>query len=482
MNVPYIKRFPGTKLLLALGLFSSGIFTGCEKLVDIDEPVSYTTDERAYATDASAISVINGIYASMSAARLTAGSSITAFMPFYAGLAADEFTLFSGVNNQSYTAYYTNALLNNTSPNPWAVCYPFIYRTNVAIEGLQRSATLNDNVRKELIGEARFLRALHYFYLVNLYGPVPLSLSGDYTQTRLLSRSSVDVVYEQIIADLTEAEALLSSDYVGSDAISTTTERTVPNKWAAKALLARAYLYNKNYTAAISTATEVINHSSLFTLLPLDEVFLANSQEAIWQLQPVNLGWNTEEGRLFIITSTGPTSNKPVYLSSDLLASFENGDERKTNWTNTINAGGIDYIYSAKYRSGTLNAPVTEYQMVFRLAEQYLIRAEASAQNNDLEAATADLNVIRSRSGLPDYAGPGDKSSLLEAILHERRTEFFTEMGHRWLDLKRMGKVDEVMSIATQQKGGTWSTNDQFFPISASELDRAPNINQNAGY
>jgi len=470
------------EILLLLCLFLAGLLAGCEKLVSVDEPVSYTTDERAYATDASAIAVLNGIYGAMSAARLNSGASITSFLSLYAGLAADEFTLFTGATGINYKAYYTNALLNSTAPNAWTVSYPFIYRANVAIEGLEKSTTLSDNVRKELIGEAKFIRALHYFYLVNLYGPVPLALSSDYTQTRLLARAPVDDVYQQIIRDLQDAATLLSTDFVGTDGLSSSAERTVPNRWAAKALLARVYLYKKDYNAAAAAAAEVINHTTLFNLVGLNEVFGANSREAIWQLQPVNLGWNTEEARMFVIPASGPGNNNPVYLGSDLLNSFEPADKRRIQWVDTTTAAGTHYLFASKYKAATLNAPVTEYQMVLRLAEQYLIRAEANAQLGHLEVAAGDLNEIRNRAGLSDYSGPLEAAALLDAILHERRIEFFAEMGHRWLDLKRSGKVDEVMTTVTQQKGGTWSTNDQLFPISASELEKAPNITQNAGY
>src|SRR5438552_17436425 len=113
--------------------------------------------------------------------------------------------------------------------------------------------------------------------------------------------------------------------------------------------------------------------------------------------------------------------------------------------------------------------------MYLRLAEQYLIRAEARTQENNISSAQTDLNVIRSRAGLGPVTA-SDKASLLAAILHERQVELFTEWGHRWFDIKRTGTVDATMTVVTSQKGGTWNTNQQWYPIPQSELQNDVNL------
>lgn len=454
----------------------------CNKMVEAEVPSIYTPGESAYASDANAIAVLNGIYANMSSNLSSSGGSINSFMSFYAGLSADEFTLYSGVTSSSYIAYYHNDLINSTGPNVWLDMYPIINRCNLAIAGLTDATGLTEIVKNQLLGEARFLRALHYFYLVNLYGPVPLVLGTNYKENALLSRSSVDDVYQQIIKDLLDAEDLMSDNFVGSNGYSNSSERVTPNRWAAKALLARVYLYTKNYNEAVTLSTEVINNNALFNLTDLNEVFLKNSQEAIWQLQPVNLDWNTEDARLFIIPESGPSDLYPVYLSDSLLNSFEANDHRRMDWVDTVTVDGVSYYYPYKYKSATLGADVTEYQMILRLAELYLIRAEANTQLNNVSASAEDLNAIRKRAGLPDYAGGYNQTSLLNAIFHERRIEFFSEWGHRWLDLKRSDKVNEVMTNYAVIKGGSWSSYDQYYPIYRSELSADPNLVQNEGY
>ncbi len=97
--------------------------------------------------------------------------------------------------------------------------------------------------------------------------------------------------------------------------------------------------------------------------------------------------------------------------------------------------------------------PPEENYVVLRLAEQYLIRAESRARQGKLIESISDINVIRTRAGLPNIAAVAQEQ-VLDAILNERRTELFTEPGHRWFDLMRLGKIDDIMSVVTPLKGG----------------------------
>jgi hypothetical protein len=119
--------------------------------------------------------------------------------------------------------------------------------------------------------------------------------------------------------------------------------------------------------------------------------------------------------------------------------------------------------------------------MVLRLGELFLIRAEARAQQNNLQSALSDLNVIRKRAGLPNVNVNG-KDSLLLSILHERQVELFAEWGHRWFDLKRTGNIDRIMNLVTPQKGGIWKTTSRLFPLPEGDIEKNNNLNQNPGY
>lgn len=457
--------------------------TSCKKLVEVESPVTSTSTSLVFSSDATAAAVLTGIYTGMSQLGINSIGSGPGSLSFYGGLSADELKLHTGISGPQLF-YYSNSLSSvNIGSGYWEQLYQNIFITNSAIEGLNPATSLTPSVKNQLLGEAKFIRAFFYFYLLNLYGDVPLVISTDYQVNAIMPRTSKSQVWAQITTDLKEAEDLLSADYLKGDLYGTTTDRLRPTKWAAAAMLSRAYLYQEKWNEAETVATTVINNTALFDTVSLNNnVFSKTSKEAIWQLQPVTLGLNTWDARLFIIPPTGPSGTYPVYLSSFLLNSFENGDNRKTNWANGVTVNGTTYYYPYKYTSATLNAPVTEYQMVLRLGEVYLNRAEARAQQGNVIGAINDLNVIRKRARLPYYSGPTDQASLLIAILHERQVELFTEWGHRWFDLKRTGTVDAVMSVITPQKGGVWDTNWQWYPIAPDQLQKNPFLIQNAGY
>ncbi len=475
-----------TRCILFVLLLSTN---SCRKFVEVAAPSTSLTGASVYASDATATSVLTGIYTRISSNFLRIPGSIPS-LTLYAGLSSDEFTLYSGSTDPGMIAYYQNALAAGPGlygTDFWNNIYPYIFSCNDAIVGLTQSNSLSANVKQQLLGEAFFMRAFFYFYMVNLYGDVPLMLTTDYKVNSVASRASASQVYQQIITDLLQADSKLNANYLDATLIATTTDRVRPTKWAAEALLARAYLYTKDWANAEKYSDMVIKNTSLFGLLPLNQVFLKAAggvNEAIWQLQPVNAGWNTEDAKAFIIPPTGPGTggfNLGVYLSPELSGSFEPTDQRKSVWVNSTIFGGSTYLYPYKYKINTFNTPVTEYYMVLRLGEQYLIRAEAEANNNQSSQAMADLNVIRTRAGLPNYNATAN-GSLLIAIQHERQVEMFAELGQRWLDLKRTGTVDAVMSTITPLKGGTWHSYQQLYPIYYQDIRLNPKIIQNPGY
>ena len=472
---------------LTIGLiFGMLIFlSSCKKYIEVEAPANQISSANVYTSDATAAAVLTDIYTKISRASfLTTGISS---MPLLTGLSSDELTLFSGAS-QPFIGYYNNNLSSTVSGfELWKNIYPMIFVCNSAIQGLTESESLTPAIKDQLIGEAKFMRAFFYFYLVNLYGDVPLALSTDYKKNAQLMRSSVTEVYDQIISDLKNSQSLLSDQYLKADAFSAYNmnilERVRPTKWAATALLARVYLYSGNWSDAEAMASIVIENSTFFGLETLDGTFLKNNKEAIWQLQPVNSGWNTEDAKFFTLTVAGPNPfSRPVYLSSGLLNCFEVGDGRRSSWIGSITtSGGRTYYFPRKYKLATFNSPVSEYSTILRLGEQYLVRAEARAQQNNITGAKSDLNAIRSRANLSSTTAD-DKNSLLSAILSERRVELFTEWGHRWLDLKRMDKVNDVMSLVSLTKGGAWQPADKLYPLPLDDLKYAPKLVQNEGY
>jgi len=448
-------------LLLGALILINSFFVSCKKLIDIDPPKNKLSQETLFQSDDLATSVVTGIYSRMA---ISQGSGSIHHL---CGLSADEFINY----NVGFAEFYKNKITTISSSNTslYSNCYSLIYSANALLEGLEGPNKVSQSIKKQLQGEALFIRAFHYFYLVNLYGPVPIQLITDYNVTRKEPRSSVDLVYKQIITDLKSSETLLTDTYI-------TTDRVRPNLSTVDALLARVYLYTKDWANAEKYASLVISKSKLYNLEDPDKVFLKNSNEAIWQLFPPVNG-NTEEGNFFILSSI-PYN---VSLSKDfMLQTFEINDKRKTNWTNSYTEGTETFFYPFKYKLQYTTA-VTEYSMVLRLAEQFLIRAEARTQQDKLSNAIDDIDRIRSRAGLTllrDNNPTISKADLLILIQKERKAEFFSEWGHRWFDLKRTNQINLVLSPIKIN----WKSTDALYPIPFEETTRNQNVKQNDGY
>lgn len=463
-----------TKYISVVAMCNLMAITACEDLLKVEPPTTQIVGSEVFKDEATAIAAINGIYSEMMANTSGFASGGTNSVSIITGLSSDEFTNSSSV--QERIAFSTNGIVSNNSivkSALWQEPYKFIHYANGIIEGLMSNSSIPADTRSQLIGEAKFIRAFCYFHLVNLFGDVPLITSTDYRINSVSSRSSASSIYEFIVSDLTEAENLMIPDWSH-----TNDERIRPNKWAATALLARVYLYTGQWSDAITKATLLINNDGQFSLSEdLNEVFLKNSSEAIWQLKPVLPGVNTLEGNILILTFQ--PSNQSV--SNWLLDSFESNDKRRNDWINsvTVSQGTFYFPYKYKVKTGGL---LTEYTTVFRLAEQYLIRAEAKMHEGSMNEAINDIDVVRERAGLPklnEVYPQLDANTLPEIILHERQVELFTEWGHRWFDLKRTGNVVSILSSIKAD----FTDSDALYPIPQSEILNNPNLQpQNDGY
>ena len=457
--------------------------SACTKLVSIPPPINTITTEQVFSTDKQATSAMSEVYYGMINTGFTEGSPIfSGGMTWFGGASADEMN-FLEQGDAANIQFQNNALLSSNyvvQYNFWKAIYTTIYQCNAVLAGVQSSNSIHDSVKNELTGEAEFTRAFCYFYLVNLFGPVPLVTSVNYSKTSLLAQSSISTIYSSIVADLIDAQSRLPADY----SVSQDNQRIIPNKWAATALMARVYLYTGDYANAISQSSSLLNNKSLFALTDLGSVFLTTSTEAIWQLQQSNSSYpfnaTVEGARTIPNDSTSPPF---VYLTDTLLASFEPGDQRRIQWVDSTDYLGTYYYYPYKYKvssnQGQPGDPYTEYYTVLRLAEQYLIRAEANLNAGNLGAAISDLDTMRVRANLPPYSGPMKNDSIMMAIEHENQIEFFGEWGHRWLDLKRWKSAAGVLS---SDKGHSVTADALLFPIPFQELTTDPNLIQNTGY
>jgi hypothetical protein len=454
-------------ILIFSGTF---IFTSCKKYVDPGQPATQLTSSSLFSNDATATAAILAAYTMMEA------QATISYWNQNTGLSADELL------TRSTSPTYLDIVNNNLTPDNslvsthWTHSYSYIYQANAILEGVEKSTTISSVVKKQLEGEAYFLRALFHFYLVNFYGAVPIVKTTDYQVNAVVTRSPVLEVYQIVTEDLEKATTLLSEDYLGGNNL-VSNERVRPNRYAALALLARVYLYTSQWQKAEQTASLVISQSAKYQLASnLNNVFLKNDKEQIWQVQPTLPTFNTFTGYNYV--TSGATSIPTVYMDGRLAKSFPSGDRRRNNWI-TYKVVGLDTFYiPEKFKIGFGATSVTEYASVLRLAEQFLIRSEARAMQDNLIGGEADINIIRERAGIPTVSGLS-KLALVDSIQLERYRELFVETGDRWFNLKRLNKSTEILQPL---KSPHWASTDELYPIPLNEIIRNPLLVQNPGY
>lgn len=463
-----------SKTLYKLMLFSCFTFstalvtTGCKKFVEPDYKTEIATD-LVFGSDDNAKAAISGIYVS-----LFNSSTFGRDMTQYPGFCADE--LYYTSTLAGYDQFQQNKLLpdNFYVQNCWDNYYRIIYYCNALIENATASRGMTEAYKTQIIGEAKFVRAFCHFYLVNLFGPVPLITATSKNITALSPRSTVQEVYTQIRVDLTDAMNTLPGDYAIAGG-----KRIRANKWAATALMARAYLYTNDWANAEAMATAVLANSTLYSVLPKDSinyVFVNNQKESLLEWDMSAADYSTFEGKAF--------ATDDYLIPMALVSSFDTADIRYKNWIRTVSSGNYaPYKYKI---ADPATADTGEDQMVLRVGEQYLIRAEARAQQNNINGAQADINVIRNRAGLANVT-LSNKTVAMAAVEKERRAELFCEWGHRWFDLKRWPshtspntktRADDVLGALKT----TWISTAICWPIPQKARNANPNLTQNAGY
>ncbi len=438
---------------------------GCKKLIDVSAPTTQLVTSSVFASDASASAAMAGIYSKLMESGASIFSGGGGSVGPLCGLAADELVNYSVDGN--YGQFYknaiapTNAVLTNSL---WGTAYQTLYAVNAVLEGIEGSTALSAPVRQQLTGEAKFLRAFTNFYLLQLFDSIPLITTTNYTLNQQATRATVAGIMQQITTDLLDAYVDLANVPVAPGAVRA-------NALTVRFLQARIALYAQDWSSALNDCNAIIGAGySLQT--DLDQVFLASSAETIFQLAPVQPELNTFDGDYYILLDI-PSQ---AALSPVLLHAFEVGDLRRLHWTDSLIVSNQTYFFPFKYKIKT-GSPVTEDQIVFRLAEILLIHAEALAHTGDLVGADADLNQLRARAGRADVTS-ATLADFDQHLLHERQVELFTEWGHRWLDLKRLGVIDATLS----GEKGDWQPTDAWFPIPQTEIQKDPNLIQNAGY
>ena len=398
-----------------------------------------------------------------------------------ATLRSDEMTLSkASTSTEDYDSYFDIWAWNDlnqqstTASFGWRRYYHAIYIANYIIENQTKITEATQDEISQLVGEAYMMRAYCHFLLVNLYADaythcnpaitrgIPLSLEANVNN--VLTCSSVEQVYQQVIADIKEAKTRLKVAAWDEGY----TYRF--NQISADALLARVYLYKGDWQDALAEAKVVMEkHGELEDLT--DSKVLPNyykSVESIVALEQV-------------MTSGYVKMGVP---SKALVDTYRTGDKRKALYFKAQTASVYSLIkYGDKGNDG--------YRCSFRSAEAYLIAAEAAAQNAADNAAADDANLVEARTYLKalmakryaaakynQYAAELDtmqKADLLKAIYNERTCELAFE-GHRWFDLRRTTR--QQLSKTYGENSYVLEANDSRytlrFPIEAVEAN--PNI------
>jgi starch-binding outer membrane protein, SusD/RagB family len=432
------------------------LFTSCSKFLDV-QPRDSVSDESTITDKASAQTAVRGVY------RALGADNYYGYLFQTIGYLSGDNVQWTGSQSVIQQFILHDVKADNTNiANVWAAIYATINRANQVIDKLPgvQDATFTEADRNVLLGEAYFVRALAYFDLARTWGGAQLILKPtvNIDDTKGVERSTLEATYAQVLADLQTAEPLLTE----------TTNRYRATRKTVWAFLARFYLYQKNYAQAESYASRLIGDAANYSLIKPYSAFFAGgataTAESVLELSYTAANPNTHRNFWQPPANGGTRQWAPSATLISLLTNEATGGNRSAAVAITNQGLWYGNFY---YRS-----PATDPAFLFRIAEQYLIRAEARAQENNLTGALEDLNAVRGRAGLPNSSA-ATQAEILLAIENERRLEFAFEP-HRWYDLVRTDRAAAVLSVSNAQK--------YVMPIPADELSKDDALDPNPGY
>jgi len=382
----------------------------------------------------------------------------------------------------------------------WYDSYRGIFRANILLEKLPE-IDMDDALKQQYAAEAKFLRGLFYFTLIISYGDVPLITEvltrDEYSE---LGRTDQALVYAQVEQDLIEAVDGLPVSVEGNADLGRAT------RGSALGLLSRVYLYQSKWQETVDASEEVIALNQYNLVEDYGSMFDGtneNSEETLFEMQSVARApsfWSGQTENLYSVMWSPMIGWANWYTPSvDLIQSFEEDDQRRkeslllvgANDSIDLNGDGIlDPFPAPEIGSNTVfftdsnvrkflpeGKPLNDVNNfdinfpIIRYAEILLNYAEALNELGRSSEALTPLNEVRARAELPPV-NITDQSSLRQMIYHDRRIELVFE-GHRFFDLKRQGRAEEVLGPLGWQAG-----QHEYFPIPQEELDLNPNLTQ----
>ncbi|HMO31823.1 MAG TPA: RagB/SusD family nutrient uptake outer membrane protein [Lacibacter sp.] len=469
----FIVRLAAVALVL-------GLISGCKKFLEVPLPVDQLASETVFKDRLTILGAVDGMYSNFGQGLLQGN-----FMRVTYNI-SDEGRIDPLPGTEFGEIIAGNLQEGNQQLIPWNWFYPTIFRANEIIERLPGvpNTIMPEAERKALVAAAKYVRAATHFTLANYWGDVPLALTTNAQTNINLERTPIAQVYEQVLNDLYESIADLPVT------VNTSNSKTIHNRFQPLAYLSRVHLYLGNWQRADSAASAVISSGQYLLVTGVNNVFRRGSREAIHAWGPTGQGLLFDNrafiGWLTIPATAGNTTTTYSHMTPQLLANFEPGDQRNVsgNWVVDLFTRRFSnkYLYNSSATAATISANPQDW-IYQRLAEIYLIRAEARTKLGIItgaNSAASDLNLIRARAGLAANTTATTEADMMAAIEKERVCELFYE-GHRWLDLKRWGKLDAVLT-ALPWKAANHKPHMKLLPIVRAEMIANPRLVQNPGY
>lgn len=480
--------------LIAIALLGFS-FSSCNDFLE-QNPQTDLSENDFYKTADDILSAVNGAYSSLQENDIYGNWYVFGEIP-----SDNTRNQFSGsvTTQNEFDQFYIDTQ-NSMIANFWKAAYKVINRTNTVlgrIDGIDINADLANRYKLE----CKFIRALMYFNLVRVYGDVPLVLKEiSISESYDILREPKENVYNQIIADLKEAQGLPVSYPTAEDGRAT--------QGAAKALLADVYMTLHKYAEAETILAEIIN-SGRYSLLEntpgslnidgYKNVFSPvnhNSKEGIFEIQFLKGGYG--EGSNYAnnfapensgtnVVAVGGTGGNNI-PEMDIYNAYEEGDLRRDfsmslgYYDNRKNNEWVESRYVCKYMDVPYqNNDASNNYPVIRYADVILMYAEALNQNGKTAEACKYLNMTRRRGfgyqtteTSPVDLQTTDKAQFSLMVEQERRVELAFE-NHRWFDLIRTGRAVEVM----RSKGFSLNETNLICPIPQKQIDVNPKLTQN---
>jgi hypothetical protein len=463
------------KNIISILLLCMLVASSCSKEFLELEPQSTIAPETFFKTSSDAVAAVNGCYKSL-AVGSQFGGTFQILMESRADNYLDQDPS-SGAGQNYQINRFSDSPGNTNLYNSWVSLYNSVFRCNTVLESVDPIA-MDNTLKNRIKGEASFIRALSYFNLIRLWGPVPLvSKSIGPVEAGSLVRDNVSDVYALIESDLAFAAANLPLSYTGADLGRVT-------KGAAQGLLGKVLIYQKKFSNAKTVLAEVIS-SQKFSLLPnVADVFSPTVKyhaEILFAVRYAKGIAGQDHGYWYANTQI-------VGLDSTLFKAYDPIDTRRT-MIEFAKPTGNNNIMPRKFIDVAVNNAAGNDFPVLRYADILLLQAEALneeaySSNTDANSAFGYLNAVRKRAGLTELTGADltDQESFRKEVYKQRRLELPYECD-RWFDMVRTGTAIEA--IAASSKNITIAPFRFIYPIPQQEIDIMNNptgFPQNPGY